>query len=122
MEHIQIAVQKIGSVRTETLMGRSPKVDLQLQDVGVSRTHARITRMGDACYVEDLQSANGTFLNGITRQRVMELARAAGITVVEANHVELVFPDGEDFDHRSCDGVGPRRGIGNNLRPASGIA
>jgi branched-chain amino acid aminotransferase len=28
-------------------------------------------------------AANGTFLNGITRQRVIKLLRAAGVTVVE---------------------------------------
>src|SRR5690554_1038866 len=45
-------------------MGRSPQVDVQLNDVGVSRKHARIERRGDAVFVRDLNSANGTYVNG----------------------------------------------------------
>jgi branched-chain amino acid aminotransferase len=39
--------------------------------------------------------ANGTFLNGITRQRVISLLREAGVTVVEKT---LVYSDFQDAD------------------------
>lgn len=34
------------------------------EDLGVSRQHARLLRRGQAMYLEDLQSTNGTKLNG----------------------------------------------------------
>ena len=91
--------------RGETLMGRSPKVDLQLQDVGVSRTHARITRMGDACYVEDLQSANGTFLNGERLSVARQLQDGDKITLGSTTVLKFTYHDklDEDFQRQMFD-------------------
>lgn len=91
--------------RGETLMGRSPKVDLQLQDVGVSRTHARLTRMGDACYVEDLQSANGTFLNGERLSVARQLADGDKITLGSTTVLKFTYHDklDEDFQRQMFD-------------------
>lgn len=46
------------------LGGRNEQADGQLQASGVSRSHARITRENDIYYIEDLNSRNGTYLNG----------------------------------------------------------
>lgn len=47
-----------------TLMGRSEECDLPLQDLGVSRRHARLHIRPDQVFVEDLNSGNGTWLRG----------------------------------------------------------
>lgn len=46
------------------LGGRNEQADGQLLASGVSRNHARITREEDQYYIEDLNSRNGTYLNG----------------------------------------------------------
>lgn len=47
----------------EIIVGRSTDCDLILADPSISRTHARFfVRAGD-CYVEDLDSHNGIFVN-----------------------------------------------------------
>ncbi len=46
------------------ILGRHPACDIVLQSAAVSRHHARIVNVGDAYYLEDLHSRNGTFLNG----------------------------------------------------------
>lgn len=46
------------------VVGRGKAVDLQLEDVSVSRRHAAITVENGSCRVADLGSANGTDLNG----------------------------------------------------------
>ena len=51
-----------------TTMGRDIGVDIVLADPRISRRHARIHRSGDAYFLEDLQSRNGTKLNGQTLQ------------------------------------------------------
>ena len=40
------------------------QVTIKLSDPKVSRTHARIFRKGNSYYIEDLESKNGTFVNG----------------------------------------------------------
>jgi diguanylate cyclase (GGDEF)-like protein len=49
--------------RTITI-GRDPDGDLILTDSGVSWQHARIEDRGDSFTIVDLQSTNGTFVNG----------------------------------------------------------
>ncbi len=44
-------------------IGRSPHSDLFLDDVTVSRHHARIIRDDEGYLVEDLNSLNGTYVN-----------------------------------------------------------
>ena len=46
-----------------TAIGRSPDCDIFLDDVTVSRRHAVLIQRGDAYFIEDQGSLNGTFLN-----------------------------------------------------------
>lgn len=45
-------------------LGRASSNDMQIPAEGVSRSHARIVKKGDAYYISDLQSTNGTSVNG----------------------------------------------------------
>src|SRR5207244_9061942 len=47
-----------------TLIGRAPENDIILLEESVSRRHARIMVDNGACSMEDLGSANGSFVNG----------------------------------------------------------
>jgi len=47
-----------------TLIGRAPDNDVVLQDVGVSRRHARLVVRQGGAVLEDLGSGNGTFVAG----------------------------------------------------------
>jgi diguanylate cyclase (GGDEF)-like protein len=53
----------------ELVIGRGTAAQIRLQSDALSRQHARIFRDAGAVYVEDLRSANGTYLNG---QRLVE--------------------------------------------------
>jgi adenylate cyclase len=65
-------VYKIGSEdiaysieKDETVIGRSPQADVVLTHFGVSRFHAKLTRQKDQFLIKDLESRNGTRINGI---------------------------------------------------------
>ena len=47
------------------VVGRGPTVRLRVDDAGVSREHAAVRRRDGAWWVQDLGSANGTFVNGL---------------------------------------------------------
>ncbi len=52
----------------ENLIGRDPEVAITIPSMKVSRHHARITVEGHRALLDDLESKNGTFLNGIRIQ------------------------------------------------------
>ena len=45
-------------------IGRSPDSDVRIEDRYASGVHARVYSRGASYYVEDMNSTNGTFLNG----------------------------------------------------------
>ncbi len=68
--HLLVHVQgtELGRVRElksdDMLIGRATDADLWLGDDGVSRKHARLTRVKNDFVLLDLNSANGTFVQG----------------------------------------------------------
>jgi pSer/pThr/pTyr-binding forkhead associated (FHA) protein len=50
-----------GSIKT---VGRAPRADFVVDAPLVSRIHCRLTLQDDGVLVEDLDSTNGTFVNG----------------------------------------------------------
>jgi pSer/pThr/pTyr-binding forkhead associated (FHA) protein len=61
-----------GSVKT---IGRASRADFIVDTATVSRIHCRLTADGDGLEVRDLESTNGTFVNG---ERVTQGLLAAG--------------------------------------------
>ncbi len=51
-------------VKGELTVGRSKNSDIHLDDVSISRQHARVTAIAGSVIVEDLNSTNGTSVNG----------------------------------------------------------
>ena len=46
------------------IIGRSSKADLTIRDMGISRIHCQLTNDGRRCLLEDLNSKNGSVVNG----------------------------------------------------------
>ncbi len=55
--------KEVGIDKDPFLIGRSEEADFQVLDEGVSREHAQIFKVGNACFIEDLESTNKTILN-----------------------------------------------------------
>ncbi|MEQ1876122.1 MAG: FHA domain-containing protein [Bdellovibrionia bacterium] len=52
----------------ENLVGRTPGCDIVLESNGISKKHCKIIVSGKSLSVVDLQSSNGTFVNGVRVQ------------------------------------------------------
>ena len=81
------AVQAFPLGEAELSIGRAEQSDITLSDPGVSRLHARIIREGDDFIVEDLQSTNGTEVNG----RPIRRRRLANGDVIKLANSHLQF-------------------------------
>jgi pSer/pThr/pTyr-binding forkhead associated (FHA) protein len=67
-----------------TVVGRSPQADVQLDDEAVSWTHLEIERRGEVLMATDLDSRNGTALNGEPLDRPRRLRD--GDTLIVGGH------------------------------------
>lgn len=58
------AAETFAVTRATTTIGRELDNDVSLDSLHVSKHHARLIQQGDQWIIEDLNSANGTFVNG----------------------------------------------------------
>ncbi len=97
------AAGRVYSLQADTItIGRSLLANVQIDDVKISRIHARIVRTGPGeYYVEDLDSKNGTFLAGrpVTRARLFTGDRL-NVGPVTAVRFGLVARDEVDLQDR----------------------
>ena len=83
------AGQVFGIDKNEVVIGRAREARVRLDDVGISRRHARLVRTGPAAFtVEDTGSRNGVYVNGA---RVETAALAPGDHVQIGSDVILRF-------------------------------
>jgi serine/threonine-protein kinase len=77
------------SVEDDTTMifGRSPSADSTLDDASLSRYHMMISMQGEVAKVTDLESTNGTYLNG---HPVHEAEISSGDCIAIGTHIFVV--------------------------------
>ena len=57
-------IDKQEITKEETIIGREPDCDVAIDNLAISRNHCKITRKGNIFAIADLNSNNGTFING----------------------------------------------------------
>ncbi len=90
--------QQIPLQAGENVIGRAPTCLVQIDSERVSRRHARIVVEGTRATLQDLDSKNGTFLDG---------RRISGAVTLRPGH--LIGVGRETFFFRSGPGQGPTR-------------
>jgi len=80
------------------VIGRDRSCQLCVDDPQISRHHARVLRRADSITIEDLNSSNGTFLNGV---RIKTGALRTGDQVTLGRFTRLVV-------RRAAEGASPR--------------
>jgi pSer/pThr/pTyr-binding forkhead associated (FHA) protein len=87
----------IGTVKVEAgilSIGRAADNDIRIDDHTVSGHHAKIVTFFNASYIEDLDSTNGTFVNG---QRVTKRTLNPN-DVIQVGHHRLMIESDENHD------------------------
>jgi diguanylate cyclase (GGDEF)-like protein len=76
----------------DTMLGRSHRADVRIDDDSISRLHAKVTLAGSDIVIEDLGSSNGTLVNG---ERVARGALKDGdkIRLGETTILKFTFHD-----------------------------
>ncbi len=79
----------------EMTVGRRSSNDIQIQNLAVSGRHARIMRTSDGMVLEDMNSTNGTYVNG---RLIKKQALSDGDEVIIGKY-KLVFYDTTPVTH-----------------------
>lgn len=85
--------QKILIDRDEIIIGRDPENVIPIEDVAASSRHCAVLREGRKYTLHDLESTNGTRLNGV---RITEY-RLSPKDIITVGGTELLF-DGDDIE------------------------
>jgi hypothetical protein len=81
---------KVYPINDELLVGREPPCDPVYAIPTISKRHFRVYRQGPGYFIEDLQSTNGTYLNGIPLTQPQPLGENDEIVVA----ITLKHPEG----------------------------
>lgn len=79
----------------EMIIGRDPTADISVSDPSISRRHAKVSLQGEAVYLHDLGSANGTVVNGkkVESKAIISLAKEDMIRL--GNSIFKYIPAGD---------------------------
>lgn len=78
------------------LIGRSPNATIVLSDEGISRIHARVEHTGGDVTITDLNSSNGTFINGTRIQGPSQLKDGDKIQFGSTTLIKFSYRDSAD--------------------------
>ena len=84
---VDIAGTRHPLVKGRTVIGRGSDADITIADAGTSRKHVEILWDGERAMVRDMNSTNGTLLNG---RKVVEASLPPDSTVT-IGHTDIVF-------------------------------
>ncbi len=82
--------------KNEIMIGRNVANDIAIENLAVSKQHARIVKQEGAYYIEDLDSTNGTYLNKI-RVTKKDL-KNNDIIIIGKHSLEIHFVKKGDID------------------------
>ncbi len=90
------AVQPVG--KDPVVLGRDPELPCWIDDRGMSRRHARVFTMAGQFFVQDLESTNGTRVNGMMLDRPHQLRDGDRIQVGENTVLRVALLDAQEHE------------------------
>lgn len=96
-ERLPFKVQEHYYIGDNTYIGRDDSNDVVLKDRFISKKHARIIKDQGIYFIEDLDSANGIYLNG---ERINEAIELKDKDLIDIGQVEFLFVNGDDDNEK----------------------
>jgi pSer/pThr/pTyr-binding forkhead associated (FHA) protein len=89
-------IKRVEVKQTHLLIGRHPRCDIVLTDRTISAQHAKITLVHEDCYLEDLGSTNGTYVN----QHLIERHLLDEGDIINLGKYSLVFHSSQSVENQ----------------------
>ena len=88
-----VVLKEFTIAKERTTIGRKAVNDVQIEDTFLSGEHAVLVQIGSDCMLEDLDSTNGTVVNGKSVKRHLLKSNE----VIEFGDYKLNFVDDADY-------------------------
>lgn len=96
-ERLPFKIQEHYYIGDNTYIGRDDSNDVVLKDRFISKKHARIIKDQGIYFIEDLNSANGIYLNG---EKINEAIELKDKDLIDIGQVEFLFVNGDDSNEK----------------------
>ena len=91
-----VIIKEVQLTKEKTTLGRRPYNDIVIDNLAVSGEHAALQRLGADIFIEDLNSTNGTYINGKPIKR--QLLVHNDTIEVGKYKIKYLFEAGADFE------------------------
>jgi pSer/pThr/pTyr-binding forkhead associated (FHA) protein len=91
-----VVIKEVQITKDKTTLGRRPYNDIVIDNLAVSGEHAVLQMVGNDVFIEDLNSTNGTYING---KAVKKQLLAHNDTVEVGKYkIKFMVEDGTDYE------------------------
>ena len=91
-----VVIKEVQIIKDKTTLGRRPYNDIVIDNLAVSGEHAVLQMVGTDVFIEDLNSTNGTYING---KAVKKQLLAHNDTVEVGKYkIKFMVDDGTDYE------------------------
>lgn len=92
-----VVLKEVELTKARTTLGRRPYNDIVIADLVVSGEHAALQMIGDEVFLEDLNSTNGTFINGnVVKRQLLRNGDSVEVGKYKIKFVNEVIDEGAD--------------------------
>jgi pSer/pThr/pTyr-binding forkhead associated (FHA) protein len=103
-----VVIKEVQITKDKTTLGRRPYNDIVIDNLAVSGEHAVLQMVGADVFIEDLNSTNGTYING----KAIKKQLLANNDVVEVGKYKIKFLLEDSGDYEKTMILKPGSGIG----------
>lgn len=90
-----VVIKEVQLTKDRTSLGRRPYNDIVIDNLAVSGEHAVLQMSGDEVYLEDLNSTNGTYVNGkAVKKQLLQNSDTVEIGKYKIKYVNEAVPAG----------------------------
>jgi hypothetical protein len=100
-----VVIKEVQVTKDKTTLGRRPYNDIVIDNLAVSGEHAVLQMVGADVFIEDLNSTNGTYINGKAVKK--QLLQHNDTVEIGKYKIKFLIEDGGDYEKTMIMRAGP---------------
>ena len=114
-----VVIKEVQITKDKTTLGRRPYNDIVIDNLAVSGEHAVLQMVGADVFIEDLNSTNGTYINGKAVKK--QLLSHNDTVEIGKYKIKFIVDDGTDYEKTMIMKPGTRPAMPSGHGPGPGF-